>query len=408
MTASALPIGPLTPDTVPPHLVVDFDVYRPATDAESFHQAYIDFQAATPHPLVWTHRNGGHWIAVRGEDVYALYADHERFSSRHYFVPATPDQGALGAFTLDPPQHAPFRAFLNEGLSAKVVGAKLPRVRQLAVDLADDLAGRQGCNFTTDFADALALTMFLDMVDLPFSDREHLSALVEIAARDPDASQRIAGLHQIADYLLPHIHQRRAEPGDDLLSRAVNADIDGRPITLEESLGAAIHLLGAGLDTVSSLFSFSMLYLARDPALRRALVDHPDRIPAAATELIRRFPVVVMARQVRADMDYLGVPLRQGEMVAIPTAFYNLDATVYDRPLVLDWDRRAGKVLSFGNGPHRCPGSTLGRQELIIGLQEWLKRIPDFSVAPGARIEVAGGTVAKVLGLPLVWGRSAS
>lgn len=392
-----------TSAAVPQHLVVDFDVYNPASDAERFHQAFVDFQRATRFPLVWTPHHGGHWIAVRGQDVYDLYADHERFSSRHYFVPATPNQGSLGAFTLDPPEHGPFRAFLNTGMSAKTVGAKIPLVRQLAIDLAEQAAPRGGCDFLTEFADVLALTVFLGLIDLPFSDREKLSALVEMAARDPDPKQRIGGIAKIAEYLLPYIHERRAHPGEDLLSHAVNADIGGRQITLEEAIGASIHLMGAGLDTVSSLFSFVMMFLARNPWHRRALVENPELIPTAATELIRRFPVVVMVRQVRADMEYQGVALRKGEMVAIPTPLYNLDESIYERPLEVDWNRRVGKVLTFGNGPHRCPGSILGRNELVIGLQEWLKRIPDFSIAPGAMIPVVGGTVAKILRMPLVW-----
>ena len=403
MTVASPSIEHPAPAAVPPGRVVDFDIYNPAADAEQFHQAFVDFQRATAAPLVWTPHHGGHWIAVRGQDVYDLYADHERFSSRHYFVPATPMQGSLGAFTLDPPQHRPFRAFLNTGISGKVVAAKATLVRQLAADLAEQLAGRGGCNFLTDFADVLALTVFLGLVDLPFSDREKLSALVEMAARDPDPAQRIAGIGQIAEYLMPYIEQRRARPGDDLLSHAVNADIDGRPISLEEAIGASIHLMGAGLDTVSSLFCFSMALLARQPQLRRQLVEDPELIPTAANELIRRFPVVVMVRQVRADMEYLGVSLRQGEMVAIPTPFYNLDESVYERPLEVDWSRKVGKLLSFGNGPHRCPGAVLGRTELVIGLQEWLKRIPDFAIAPGATIPVVGGTVAKILSLPLLW-----
>ncbi|MDB5987405.1 MAG: Cytochrome [Nevskia sp.] len=403
MSASSPLIAHPVPTAIPQHLIVDFDVYNPTSDAEHFHQAFVDFQRATKSPLVWTAHHGGHWIAVGGRDVYNLYADHERFSSRHYFVPATPEQGTLGAFTLDPPDHGPFRAFLNTGMSPKIVTSKIPLVRQLAIDLAERAAGRGGCDFLAEFADVLALTVFLGLVDLPFSDREKLGALVEMAARDPDPEHRIGGIGKIAEYLLPYINQRRAHPGDDLLSHAVNADIGGRQITLEEAIGASIHLMGAGLDTVSSLFSFVILFLARNPEFRRRLIENPDLIPTAATELIRRFPVVVMVRQVRADMEYLGVDLRKGEMVAIPTAFYNLDPSIYERPMDVDLNRGAGKVLTFGNGPHRCPGSILGRNELVIGLQEWLKRIPNFSVAPGATISVVGGTVAKILSLPLVW-----
>ena len=391
------------PDGIPPHLVVDFDVYNPTPEAEGFHRACVEFQQSTLHPMVWTHHHGGHWIATRGRDVYELYADHANFSSRHYFVPASPGQSTLGAFTLDPPEHQPFRAFLNAGLSPRTISTKTPLVRQLAIDLAEGLAPRRRSDFIGDFADVLPLTVFMDLVSLPAGDRAHLGHLAEVATRAPDPAQRLEAIQGTAAYLQPHLQQRRGQSGEDLLSRAANADIGGRPITDLEALGASIHILGAGLDTVSSLFSFVMLFLARNPAHRRALVENPELIPAASMELVRRFPVVTMVRQVRADMDYQGVRLRQGEMVAIPTAFFNLDASIYERPLEVDWNRRVDRVLTFGNGPHRCPGAVLGRNELVIGLQEWLKRIPDFEVAPGARIPVAGGTVAKILDLPLVW-----
>ncbi|MGH8518051.1 MAG: cytochrome P450 [Panacagrimonas sp.] len=398
-----LPTMPTVPAHVPDHLVTDFDIYNPAPDAERFHAACVEFQQRTPHPLVWSPRHGGHWIAVRGPDVFELYADHARFSSRHYFVPAAPGQVPLGAFTLDPPEHAPFRAFLHLGLSPKAVIAKATFVRQLAIDLTEQLAGRRGCEFIADFGDVLPLTVFLDLVELPIADREHLGRLADAATRDPDPAGRVQAITGIAAYLQPHLAARRGDRGEDLLSRTVNADIAGRPISDTEALGSSIHILGAGLDTVSSLFSFVMLFLARHPEHRTALVKDPELIPAAAMELVRRFPVVTMVRQVREDLDYQGVHLRKGEMVAIPSAFFNLDEAVYERPLEVDWNRRVDKLLTFGNGVHRCPGAVLGRHELVIGLQEWLRRIPDFAVAPGARIPVAGGTVAKILELPLVW-----
>lgn len=391
------------PDHVPKHLVTDFDVYAPASDADRFHAACVEFQRRTPHPLVWSPRHGGHWIAVRGPDVFDLYADHARFSSRHFFIPAAPGQGPLGAFTLDPPEHAPFRAFLNAGMTPRAIAAKTAFVRQLATDLAGRLAGRGRCEFIRDFGDVLPLTVFLDLVGLPTSDREHLGGLADMATRAPDPAGRVEALNGIAAYLQPHLAARRGGSGEDLLSRAVNADIAGRPISEAEAMGSSIHILGAGLDTVSSLFSFVMLFLARHPDHRKALVDNPELIPQAAMELLRRFPVVTMVRQVREDMDHHGVHLRKGDMVAIPSAFFNLDESIYERPLEVDWNRRVDKVLTFGNGVHRCPGAVLGRNELVIGLQAWLERIPDFAVAPDARVPVLGGTVAKILELPLEW-----
>jgi cytochrome P450 len=391
------------PSHVPEHLVVDFDVYNPTTDADRYYEAFVEFQRATPYPFVWSPHHGGHWIAVRGPDVLALYGDHERFSSRFFFVPVAPAQVSMGALTLDPPEHQPFRAFLNAGLTPKIIGGRNESVRSLAAELASALAPARGCEFISQMGDVLPLSVFLDLVALPLTDREKLGGLAEASTRDPDPDKRVAAMNGLAAYLEPYLNERRGKGGEDLLSRAANADIAGRPITEAEALNAAIHILMAGLDTVSSLFSFVMLFLAQNPEHRRALVEKPELIPAASLELIRRFPVVTMARQARGDFEIEGTVFKEGDMVAIASQFFNLDPSIYERPLDVDWNRPVHKILTFGHGPHRCPGALLGRNELVIGLQEWLKHIPDFALEEGAEVTVCGGTVAKITRLPLVW-----
>jgi cytochrome P450 len=395
------------PEHVPPHLVVDFDVYDPERRADVFHAAFTDFQAATPHPLVWTHRHGGHWIAVPGQVVLDVYADHERFSSRNFVVPAEPNPALMGALLMDPPDHSAFRIYLNTGLSTKVIKAREAKIRAMTAALIDGFIARGGCEFIADLADVLPLNVFLELVEIPTADRRMLAEFVAVSSRNPDPEARIEAGRGMRDYIRPLMAARRANPGEDLLSRIATTTIDGRPITEAEALGAATHLVGAGLDTVASLLGFVMLHLARHPDQRRLLVAEPERIPAAAQELIRRFPLVVMAREVRDDCAYLGTDLKKGEMVAIPSQFYNLDPAVYPDPLAVDWDRAIKGLCTFGHGVHRCPGAALGRAELIILLEEWLTRIPDFDVAPGRAVPVQGGIVAKVLELPLVWPKTA-
>lgn len=188
-----------------------------------------------------------------------------------------------------------------------------------------------------------------------------------------------------------------------MLSHVVHAQIDGRTLTPDEALGACTHLMVAGLDTVSSLLGFVMMFLARNPAHRHALAANPARIPGAVQELVRRFPLVIMSRQVRADLTMHGVALKQGDMIAVPSMLYNLDESEYPDPLAVDWERRVPTNCTFGNGVHRCPGAVLGRNEVAITLEEWLKRIPDFSIPEGEDIPVKGGIVATVERLPLRW-----
>lgn len=392
---------PRRPAWVPENLVVDFDVYAPSTDATDYLEACVDFQQHSVHRCVWSPRYNGHWLPTRGQDVFDIYADHARFSSRYFFIPATGDQGQLGALTLDPPDHQSFRTFLNKGMTPNIVATKKAFVRQLAVDLIAQFQDRDACEFISEFADILPLTVFLDLVELPFDAREDLGRWVAQTTREPDPAKRVVAMQDIAAWLTPFLAARRARPGADMLSAAANATINGRPVSAEEALGAAIHLMMAGLDTVSSMLGFVMIFLAQNPDHRQRLVAEPALIPRAANELIRRFPTVTMARQVREDLDDFGVLMKQGDMVAIPGAFYNLDADIYADPLTVDWSRRVKQTLTFGNGVHRCPGAALGLAELVIVLEEWLRVIPEFSIARPGPLPVCGGTVAKILELPL-------
>ena len=98
-----------------------FRIYNPPGGAEDFHAAWVRFQAGVGHPVVWSPYNGGHWIAVRGQDVLDIHADHAQFSSRRNVLPATVKPALGGALMLDPPAHAPYRHVLNTGLSPKIV-----------------------------------------------------------------------------------------------------------------------------------------------------------------------------------------------------------------------------------------------------------------------------------------------
>ena len=110
--------------------------------------------------------------------------------------------------------------------------------------------------------------------------------------------------------------------------------------------------------------SFAALFLARSPEHRRQLVADPKLIPKAVDELLRRFPIVNQGRCVREDMVYKGVSMKAGEMIIMPTTLHGLDERAFADPLKVDFNRPTPMHSTFGNGPHRCPGSNLGRTEL--------------------------------------------
>ena len=276
-------------------------------------------------------------------------------------------------------------------------------IRRVARGLVEDVLPKGECEFVAAFADVLPLTVFLTLIDLPLTDRAMLARWAATNTRDENLAAREDAWRSLRNYVKPVLAARREAPGDDIISQIATLEVDGKRLSDAEALGACTHLMIAGLDTVSSLLGFVMMYLARHGEHRRALAADPARIPEACKELIRRFPLVIQAREVRADIELHGVTLKEGDMIAMPSMLYNLDPAVFDEPLALDFSRPVTTTCTFGNGVHRCPGAILGRSELAIALEEWLARIPEFEIADDAGAVAKGGVVVTVQSLKLRW-----
>jgi cytochrome P450 len=395
--------GPEVPAHVPRDRVVEFDVYNPPDKGANYFQAWKEFQDRSAD-LVWTTRHGGHWVATRGAVIRSIFDDYEHFSSSILLLPR--ERGAavsLPPTSLDPPSHRPFRALLNRGLSPGAVRGIEPGVRTYAIGLVDQIKTRNRCEFIGDFARFLPLHVFFRLANLPMTDREKLEYwMVQIIRPDgsmtPDEAMR-----SFADYLEPLLAERRKSPESDLLSAVATGTIDGRPITSAEAIAVGTTLLIGGLDTVVAFMGFVMHHLAGHPDARSYIRTHREDMHNITEELFRRFPVGTNVRRVTEDLDFYGVNLKRDDLICMPQVLLSLDERIYPRPLQVDFSRNSGGYVTFGQGVHRCPGSYLAKTEVAILLEEWLPRIPDFEVEPGAEIAVSTGTTSGILNLPLRW-----
>lgn len=392
------------PAHVAPENVVDFDMYDPPNVAAGFHEAWTALHAPGVPDMVWTPRNEGHWMPTRGELIARVFEDHEHFSSRVIMVPKSDgEHHNMIPTTIDPPAHRPYRMLLNDSLSPRAIRAVDADIRAIAAGLIDAVAADGACDFITAFAERLPIEIFLNIVSLPKSDAPHLKRLADQITR-PDGTMSFADAVQgFYDYLEPTIAARRGGTGEDMITRMVNGQVDGRALTDREALQLCAQILIAGMDTVVNFLGFVMLHLARTPEHQAALRDDPALIPAAVDELFRRFGIVTIGREVRADMEFGGVTLKAGEMVICPSQLHGLDARVHAEPERVDFHRPSAEHSTFGNGNHKCPGAHLARTEVKITIEEWLRRIPAFAVRPGAEVRFSGGIVGCVQSLPLVW-----
>ena len=393
------------PDHVPEYLVRDFNMYGPPGIDKDFHEAWATLlQEDDSCPLVWTQENEGHWLPTRTSIIEEILTDYSRFSSRSIILPKShsADHGLLPT-TIDPPEHHFYRKTLNHSMAPAAINAMGEDIRAIVTSLIDGFADRGECNFTQDFADILPIRVFLSMMDLPEKDIPQTKYWTDQLIR-PDGTITFAeALQNLKDYIAPYVDQRMGADGTDMLSRMINTETNGRRLTREEAIKLSIQVFIAGVDTVVNLLGFVFLFLARNKPHRQQIITGQISVSDAVEEILRRFPLVTVAREVTEDMEFHGVQLKAGDMVAAPTPLAGMDNTFTPNAVAVEFGRKQGNSLTFGRGAHTCPGKNLARVELRIAIEEWLRRIPDFDVNEDAEVSFSSGIVGVVNQLNLRW-----
>jgi cytochrome P450 len=347
---------------------------------------------------------GGTWVFTRAEDIRAVLQDAATFRSggNRPFGKALGEDWVLVPVDLDPPEHDRMRGFMNPLFSPKRVAALAPKIEQRAVELMSRFEGRGHCAFVEEFAKPFPVTIFLEMFGLPVSEMDRFLVWEENIIHRQGPVQ-LESMRELRDHLAKIIEERRQAPRDDLISHAVTGEIDGVKLTYDEIMGMCIMLFMGGLDTVTSELGFLFRHLAENPDQQAQLRADPSLIPTALEELLRMYPIITTGRIAARDVDIAGVHIKAGENVACPLAAASRDPSEIPDPTRVDLARSPNRHSAFGFGPHRCIGSHLARRELAVAIEQWLKRIPPFRLAPGAQLTAKGAGVVALQSLPLVW-----
>jgi len=352
--------------------------------------------------IVWTPHNGGHWILTRAEDIEFVQKNHDPFSMSDVVLPPT-EMLSILPLEADPPAHADYRVIINKFLAPRAVRDLDEGIRELTVSLIESFRAKGECEFMEDFAKKLPITIFMRLVNLPLADLDALFAWTEASVRGTPEKKAWAQQERFG-YLGEVIQARQREPGPDMISAIVNAQVFGRPMSMQEILGMLANVVFGGLDTVASTMGFAALHLSRHPELRRKLREQPELIPNAVEEILRLFAPSSTARLVTRDFDYKGVTFKEGDRVYVRPIMHGMDERKFACPMQADFERKnASQHAGFGNGPHRCAGALLARTEMRIFLEEWFRLIPEFQLKPNEEPRFEGGMVNCVIRVPLVW-----
>ncbi|WP_235880168.1 cytochrome P450 [Polyangium aurulentum] len=364
-------------------------------------------------PIFFSPFNGGQWFVTRKKIIMDITLNPEVYSNS--FLAGTTSGGHAGEqekqqegfkllpIALDPPQHTAYRAPLNGPLAAKSVAALETAIRTMTNELIDKVLAAGRCDFFSEIAEPLPVTLFMKLAGMPtdrLAEFRHLATQATSATVDP--ATRASTFKSIAGILTETIKVRQEKREDDLISRLLDANINGRNPTFQEMLGYSVTLFLGGLETVVNALSFGVRHLARDQVLQEKLRADPSLLPGAIEELLRLHGVASTPRRVMRDVVCHGVQLKKDDMVLLLLPAANYDDAAFPNPeeFVIG---RTEPHMTFNTGPHRCVGLNLARLEMKVFYQEWLKRVPPFRLDPQAPPRFMGGFNLAITTLPLVW-----
>ncbi len=332
----------------------------------------------------------------RYDDVLWALKHPEVFSSKD--VVKIGNDVPLIPLSIDPPEHAKYRRLLDPQFSPKRMAELEPEARALVNEIIDEFVASGECDFHEDFATPLPSTIFLALMGLPQDDLPQFLRWRDDTIR-PQADEtgtvdqkREAAGKAIEDYFETQIEEKRSHPDDRLLSTLVHGEIEGRPLTHDELLGTTHLLLLGGLDTVTATLDCMIVFLAQNPERRGAVIQDGSLVIGAVEELLRhQTPVMMVPRIVAQDVEMSGVKLEAGDGAILLIGAANADLDEFDDASDVRFDRERNRHLAFGGGAHRCLGSHLARLELVVALEEFHRRIPDYELAPHTVISFSPG-----------------
>jgi cytochrome P450 len=389
------------------HPVFEFDsLLQPefARAPQPYYRQMRDTNPVMRLPDMYGSERNNVFIAKYSDIDFVLH-NPELFSSD--FLPPEVAPFPMIPENIDPPDHLKYRRLLDPLFGPKPMKQLEPDITWRANALIDRVIERGECDFVQEFAVPLPCGVFLDLMGLPSDELDFFLQLKHDFLHGQEVSN---------DFLLEAkergnerfrrlIAERRRDPRQDLLTHLVNAEVESRPLTEEELLGICQLMVVAGLDTVTDSLTCFYARFAEQPELRRRIVAHPAIIPAAIEELLRfESPVPFVPRIATEDVELSRCPLKAGDQIVCLIGSANTDERVHERAEVVDFDRATNRHLGFGGGIHRCLGSHLARIELRVALGEWHRRIPEYRIPNGVKIEYTP-LLRQVEHLPLVFDR---
>lgn len=371
---------------------IDYDHHSPEFAGDR-HRIVADLRK---NGLSYSRAHDGFYALARYEDVRAAGRDAKSFSSERdhddprklgvQIPPSAPVGLPIIPAEADAPMHTSYRRALAPFFTNKSVDTWEPRLRHWTTVCIDEVIETGRIDVVEDLTGPVAFLFFFEMLGLPVGDWARWREPIHTIQTNPPQSEAWIAAHAANDRnnedLIALVEERRREPWEDLISHLGRATgPHGELFSVREVAALALLVLFGAVDSVGSLVSQSLRYLAENPEDRRMLLDEPELLPVAIEEFLRYFsPGSTMGRTVARETVLHGHTLFPGDRLQLSLIGANRDSEVFDDPDRLILDRSPNLHLAFGSGVHKCIGLQFARLEGRVFIEQVLARLPGYTV----------------------------
>jgi cytochrome P450 len=356
--------------------------------------AYADMRRNAPVCQV---DPGGMWAVTRYEDVVHVLKNPQLFSSRGFGVATNPPWLGGNPFsesmiTLDPPQHGRLRALVSRAFGAPAMARLEPRIRAFAEQAVAELPLGQPVDVMPPYALRIPASVIGDMLGLEAALHSRLKRWADLitggvtTVRPDEHDRKQLAREAVAElrrYFGELLERRRREPGDDMVSHLLGAQVDGVALTRDELIAFLALLLVGGIETVVHLLGASLMLLAEQPELLARLRADRSLLPAFIEEVLRYEPPVHAApRMTTEEVELGGVRLPKGAPLLVLLGSASRDEAHFPDSDRFDMSRPGPQNLPFGHGAHFCLGVQLARLEGRLALEALLERVGRLERGP--------------------------
>ncbi len=350
-------------------------------------------------PVFYDERNGI-WHVFRYTDVKKVLSDHSSFSSSEGRVESSSNPIGSSIISTDPPRHTRLRSLVSKAFTPKRVQEMAPRIREIAEELAQKIADNDECDLVEDYSGPLPVIVIAELLGIPPGDRKKFKkwseALVSGTSEgmDDTSTEYFDPQTAMAGYFREVIEMKRKNPGNDLISSLLEAELDGEKLSEFDLLGFCVLLLVAGNETTTNLITNALLTLSGNPEEYGKILNDRTLIPAMIEEVLRfRSPVQSMFRTCIRDTELGGFTIHNGEPVLAWIGSANHDDEEFTESEKFIMERSPNRHIAFGEGVHFCLGAPLARLEAKIAMETLLEKAGRVTVRKDAKLEPLGGVI---------------